>query len=216
MNKTIIKFLFHNSIYFKIIKWLIIVIIFVVLIIYFTNPLRGKSAQNFISSGDIFLADKKYLSANLEYQKALILNPRNPAALDRKNLIELAESNVLELEGFLKANQFTEELKKIDEANSFPEDETEAVKLSKKLIKEQEYQLAIIPAKVAIQMDRNYRDGWLYLGIANLKTAQFVELTPKVRSQYVEESKNVLKEALTLDPEYESTKKFLQEAEIIN
>jgi hypothetical protein len=69
--------------------------------------------------------------------------------------------------------------------------------------------LAIIPAKTALEMDDRYRDAWLYLGIANLKTAQLSELKPEAQNQYLVEAKKSFNKVLELDPENTTAKELL-------
>jgi len=201
---------------FLVLKWLVIVAIIVLVLFLLSSPLRGKAANHYVVRGDQFLAEKKYLSSGLEYDKALILNSGNLMARQRKLLTEKASSNILDLQSYLNLPQFSFLSDKFKEATAFPESESAAVKLSKKLILENEYQLAAIPAQTAIEMDKEYRDAWLYLGIANLKTAQFVEMKPEIKNEYLNKAKESFNKVLELDPENQSAKDFLNEANTSN
>lgn len=191
-------------------RWLIILLIAILAIYFLTKPLRISSANHYIESGDRYLLQKAYLKADLEYQKALTLN-NNQDAIERKSLVSKAMQNVSSLNDFYINKNATAELNLLNEASAVPKTESDAVKESKKLIEQKEYQLAIIPAKTAIEMDRNYRDSWLYLGIANLKCAEYLELRSEVKSQYLSSAKDALDTALRLDPEYQPTKDYLKE-----
>jgi tetratricopeptide (TPR) repeat protein len=195
-------------------RWLIIfLIVLVALMLMFllTKPLRTYSANKYIEAGNKYLVDKQYLHADLAYEKALTIFPKNKETIQNKALAQEASENVLKLESFYNDNGFRAEEQKLNEATAFPENETEAVKLSKKLIEEGEYQLATIPAQTATEMDSQYRDAWLYLGIANLETAQLVELKTDVQKRYFDKAKEALEKAKNLDPEYAPTKEFLNQ-----
>ncbi len=195
-------------------RWLILIglIILVVLILFFLmKPLRTYSAQKYIDEGDAYLAKKLYLHADLEYEKALVIFPGSKTAKERRALTEEASRNVLALEDFYKQGSFNSQKDKLEEALAFPKEEIEGVRLSKQLIKEKEYQLAIIPAKTAVEMDNNYRDAWLYLGIANLKTAELADISPSARSAYIEKAKEALNKAKAIDPESKDVKDYLNE-----
>jgi uncharacterized protein involved in cysteine biosynthesis len=57
-----------RSTYLVILKWLLIVMAIVLVLYFATSPVRGHLAAGFIKSGDNFLLERKYLSADLEYQ----------------------------------------------------------------------------------------------------------------------------------------------------
>ncbi|MCL5410752.1 MAG: hypothetical protein M1324_02755 [Patescibacteria group bacterium] len=194
-------------------RWLILtafIILILVIIFLLVKPLRTYSAQKYISEGDTYLADKQYLHADLAYEKALIIFPGSKVAQGRRALVTEASRNILILEDFYKQNNFNNQKDKLDEALAFPKEEIEGVRLSKQLIEEKEYQLAIIPAKTATEMDDGYRDAWLYLGIANLKTAELVDLSSEVRALYVEKAKDAFNKAKTIDPESKDVNDYLK------
>jgi len=186
-----------KAVVFLIIKWTIIVIIVFVVFFLLTKPLRGYSSNNYVTSGDNYLKERKFLAADLEYQKALVFDPGNIKAEGRR-ILEKASKNVLELENFPNINFSA----KIKEATVFPENEVEAVKLSKKLIEENEYQLATIPALTATEMDKEYRDAWLYYGIANLKSGELLQIKPEIKEEYFKKAKEAFAKVKEIDPEY--------------
>lgn len=195
-------------------RWLVLIglIVLVILILFFLmKPLRTYSAQKYVNEGDIFLANKQYLHADLAYEKALVLFPGNKIAKDRRALTLESSKNIRVLEKFYETEGFNNQGNKLKEATTFPNNETEAVKLSRKLLEDGEYQLAIIPAKTAVEMDNSYRDAWLYLGIANLKTAELVDLSSEARASYIEKSKEALNKAKEIDPESKDVKDYLSE-----
>ncbi|MFA4995876.1 MAG: hypothetical protein WC536_01885 [Patescibacteria group bacterium] len=193
-------------------RWVILialVVLIFLLLFLLIKPLRTYSAQKYITEGDQYLANKEYLHADLAYDKALTLFPSSKAAEERKTLNKEASQNVLVLEDFYKSNNFNSQKEKLDEATAFPTNETEAVKLSKQLIEENEYQLAIIPAKTATEMAPDYKDAWIYLGISNLKTAELADLTSSVQAGYISKAKEAFEKAKQIDPESKTVDDYL-------
>ena len=196
-------------------KWLLIVIVIIIAVFFLTKPIRISSANNYIESGDKYLLNKEYLKADLEYQKASILN-KNSQGEERMALVESAMKDVTALKGFYTEKGQTDQIDLFEEASNIPQNESEAAKESKKLIEEKEYQLAILSAETAVEMDKEYRDGWLYLGISNLKCAENLELKTAIRANYLDNAKNALEKASALDQDYQPTKDFLKELGEIN
>lgn len=197
---------------FVVLKWILIFAIVVAILFIATSPLRGKAAQNYIKEGDKFLSENKYVSAEVEYDKALKLNSKDNIAKERKQLATDGANNILALANFYQEN-FTDKKLIMEQATSFPENEVAAVKSSRQLIEQGEYQLAAIPAETATKMDPDYRDAWLYLGIANYKTATLVELKPETQNIYKEKSKESLKKVLELEPSNSLAKELLGKSE---
>lgn len=190
-------------------KCILGIVIVLFLLILLSSPLRGKAANNYVEKGDDFLLQKKYVSAEVEYKKALALNSENAVAKDHMDLAQKAAINVEEFERFFDLPQFSDFKTKFETAKEVPNNQSDAVKLSKRMIEDKEYQLAIIPAKTALEMDNEYRDAWLYLGIANLKTAEQTELKPEVQKNYLAEAKNSFNKVLQLDPENITAKELI-------
>lgn len=193
----------------KIISYAIIAGIVLIALFILSIPLKTYSVKKYISKGDEFLAQKKYLHAELEYEKGQFFSRKNNDLKTQRALARECQENVLKLEDFYKGKSKKEEADKITQATVIPENESEALKLAKKYIEDKEYQLAIIPARTATEMDPNYRDAWLYLGIANQKTAELVELTKEMQDKYLNYATMAFKKALELDPDNETAKKYL-------
>lgn len=191
-----------SALLLKFLKWFLLVLIFLFLILVASQPLRGKIANNYLDSGDNFLIQKQYLRADLEYQKALILSPRNNDTKQRRVFVKDTAGNILEMKELSNSKNLSQLLEKIQLATDFPDDETAAVKLARKFIEESEYQLAILPAKTATEMDPDYVDAWVYLGIANLKVATLIQLWPDVKDKYLLDSKMAFSKVSELDPSY--------------
>ena len=188
--------------FLKFLKWLLLVLIFLFLILVASQPLRGKAAQKYLDAGDNYLTQKQYLRADLEYQKALILTPKNNEAKQRRVFVKNTAGDILQIKNFSGGVNFDQLIEKIDLATDFPGDETAAVRLSKQFIEEKEYQLAILPAKTATEMDPDYIDAWAYLGIANLKAATLIQLWPDVKEKYLLDSQIAFSKIRELDPTY--------------
>lgn len=201
-----------NIIFSKAFKLCILFLIITTALALITKPLRIKGSDKYVESGDIFLQEMNYLKADLEYQKALFLNSKNDKAKDRRKVAEEAQTDISKLnKSIVKLSGKKGELFK--RATAFPKNEKSAVILSKELVGLGEYQLAILPAKTAIEMDQNYRDAWLYIGIASLKCSEICEISASAKSYYKNQAKESLNKALRLDPEFEPTKQFLQLAQ---
>jgi len=186
-------------------KWAAIPLSAVIIFLALAPVTRNLSSY-YLQNGNSLLLERKYLSARLSYEKALLLNSKNTEANTQKELARKAESDILVLEDLYEAQNQTEELRKISWANSIPSDETEAVKLSRQFIESKDYQLATIAAKTATQMDPDYKDAWVYLGISNMKVAEILEISPESKNKYIAESKKAFDKVREIDPEYEDIK----------
>lgn len=192
----------------KLLLWFTIICVAFLALFFIIKPICASFSEKYIARGDNYLMQKKYLSADLEYEKAHSLS-NNQKAIDRRELTKKCARNILEMRDMLSEKNNIALLNLFSEVNTVPKVESEAVKKSKELIEKNEYQLAIIPALTAIEMDQNYRDAWLYLGIANLKSAQYLELKQDDRDYYLSNAKNALNKAKEIDPQYISTQNYL-------
>jgi hypothetical protein len=183
-------------------KYFAIVLILILAIYFLTKPLRSKSAKNYISKGDSFLAENKFVSADLEYEKASVLDSKNSTAKERRTLAENASENVKMLESFYEENNYPDQLNNLKQSESVPQNATDAVILSKQMIQNGQFQLAAISAKTATEMAGNYRDAWVYLGLSYKEISQNVELKPDVAATYLAKSNDAYKKVKQLDPEY--------------
>lgn len=148
-----------------------------------TSPLRAKMSTDYVKKGDDLLEGKKYLSAELQYRKAIILK-ENTKAQERMDLSKKAQTNVLELELFYAEKDNLDQLNLFSKVKEVPENAKDAVTLSKTLIESGEYQLAIVAADTALQMDPGYDIAKEYLSIANKETANLAELSPDAQQYY--------------------------------
>ena len=181
------------------------------LAIALTRPLRQSWAKDFTNHGDSYLAEKKYVSATVEYKKAQTLDSDNKEIADRLALAGEAQNNVLKLEEFYRQSNNIAQLDLFNKARSVPESSYDLVALSKTLLESNEPQLAAEAAKTATEMDKEYRDAWLYLGISNLNTARQVELKSEAANNYLVQAKESFKQAKSLDPSHAATNDFLKQ-----
>ncbi len=172
-----------------VLKWLLIVIVVIILLDLITLPLRRSWSDNYLAAGNTYLDQKKYLSAELEYQKALFLYSDNAEAKNNLDLAGKAESDISVLENYYKVRKIQTENTAFAKAENVPATPAEAVKTAKDLIEAGEYQLAIISAKTATEMDSNYTSGWEYLGVAALYSSQKVEIGAAAKQKYLDQIK---------------------------
>ncbi|MCX6808342.1 MAG: hypothetical protein NTW50_01580 [Candidatus Berkelbacteria bacterium] len=198
-------FLFH------LLKWILILAITIVTIELMTKPFRAAWSKNYTAAGDQLLIQKKYLSASLEYEKALFLNKDNATSKNHLALAQAAQKNVMALKDFFQNQKISIETTSVTAANQKFTDAIAATKEAKSLIEKEEYQMAIVPATNATVLDPKNRDCWLYLGIANLRVAQNVELSRENVNKYLDNAKTAFNTAKTLDPNYQPTQDFLKE-----
>lgn len=201
----------QHDLSFYVLKWLIVFLIAILLLSLLSKPIRKIWANNYIDQGDEYLLQKKYESAIIEYNKAMLLYWKNPKAKQKIVLAKNARGDVLEMENFYKEKGLSSQLELMREVKTLPENETSAIKIAKEMIEKGEYQYAVIIAKDATEMDRNYRDAWLYLGIANLNAAKMMEIGSEAQGQYKAEAQKALQKAKSLDPEYKPTQDYLDE-----
>lgn len=194
---------------FKVIKWLLIITLAFFALKLITGPIRKSWSNNYLKSGNNFLLQKRFLSAELEYRKAIFLY-KNKKAEEQTELAKKAEGNVLALRVFYKQENFGIGIDLVEKADLVPKSAVLGAKYSKELLEKDEYQFAAIAAKQATEMNPAYRDGWLYLGIANYKIASEVEIGMEAKKNYLDLAEKALNRAKTLDPEYKSTLEYLE------
>jgi len=190
-------------------KILLLILIAVFALNLISKPFKIKGSNKYLQSGDRLLSEMHYTKADFEYQKALFLNPKNEQAQKHQKIAQESETDINKLSNSeVDLAPGSKDLFK--KATAFPKNEKSAVILAKSLIEQGQYQLAILPAKTAIEMDQNYRDAWLYVGIASLKCSELCELSIDAKNFYKDQARNSLDKALRLDPDFEPTKQFLQ------
>ena len=175
--------------------WITASIILIVVLYVASIPLRNFLSGKFVAYGDDYLAQKKYVSAVLEYNKAKVLSKKYDP--DYKiNQAKQAEVNLSTIES--KVDQSSKDA--IAKAKKMPEDEVEAVRTAKELIEKGHWQEALFSVNTALEMDRGYKDAWLYLGIAYSFDANDREISLEGKKYYSEKSKEAFNKVLELDP----------------
>lgn len=175
-----------------------------------TRPLRANWAKKFSERGDQYLAQKKYVSAIVEYKKADALLPSRETS-DRIVLAKDAEVDVSKLENYYRENNNIVQMDLLNKSKSVPDTSYDLVALSKNLLEKNEPQLAAKAAETATEMDKDYRDAWLYLGISNFLIAKQVEMSNGSSNQYLTRAKASLEQAKLLDPSYAATNDYLKQ-----
>jgi len=206
----------QEGFWFLSLKWLLISAIVLISLELISKPLRYAWADDLAKKGDAYLLEKRYLEAQLQYEKGLAIASQNKRCLTQLELAKKAEHNILALENFYLENKIEPKTRLFEKAKAEPADIIQALNTVKELIEIKEYELAIIPAQKAVAKDPSFRDAWLYLGIANLNTVKFADIRPEIREKYQEEAKEALGKALSLDDKYQPTLDFIQELEVVS
>jgi len=199
---------------FYFLKWLLIALIICFSVSFLSRPVRKSWSNDYLERGNIYLEQKRYLSADLEYKKALLLFPQNNEAREQKELGKKTQKDILLLRDFIDNQNIDQETVKFEKATAVPKTPAEATATAKELIEAEEYQLAIVPAETATQMDANYKDGWFYLGVANFLTAQNLELDQGVKNNYLSKAKEFFEKAKTLGMDSATIDEFLSKIEM--
>jgi len=183
-----------------ILRWVVLVFGVLIVLDIITIPLRKSWSDNYFQSGQSYLDQKKYLSAELEFKKALLLYPGNKSAKSDLDLAEKAETDISVLEKYYTERNIDKEISDFTKAKAIPATPADAVKIAKELIEDGEYQLAILAAKTATEMDSHYQTGWEYYGIASLLSSQNVEVGSTAKQKYLNQI-TVAKEYLSEIPD---------------
>jgi len=168
-----------------ILRWIIVVFAVIILLDIASIPLRKSWSDNYFQSGQTYLDQKKYLSAELEFEKSLLIYPSNKKARDDLNLAKKAETDIGVLEQYYKERKIDAKINAFVQAKAIPGTPADAVKISKSLIESGEYQLAILSAKTATEMDSHYETGWEYYGIASFLSSRSVEIGTAAKQKYL-------------------------------
>ncbi len=199
-----------RNIWKKIILLVILILLIIFILSLITKPIRKKWSNNYIKTGDAFIIQKKYLHAELEYKKSLTLYWGNKTARERFSLVKKIEDDFLTIKEFYNQTNNSLLLNDLSATLKLPATSVDELKLTRQLIERGEYQLAVETAKNATEMDKNYRDTWLYLGIASQYTAENTELPKETKRNYLLVSKEALEKAKKLDSTFTDTDKYLQ------
>ena len=175
-----------------------------------TVPLRASFSKKFIGRGDDYLNQKEYISAIVEYKKADFIAPSGDIS-QKMAIARASQTDIYQLENFYRQNNNIGQQEVYNQVRAVPDSSYDMVALSKTLIEQNEPQLAIEAARTATEMDKEYRDAWLYLGISNLAVAKQVELSGNNYQTYLDRGKQALQKAKLLDPSYAATNDLLKQ-----
>lgn len=189
--------------------WLTASAVLIVILFVVSIPIRNTLSGRFIKNGDAFLSEKKFVSAVLEYNKAKVLSKK--FSPDSKiEIVKKAETNLLTIESELITKNAQQDISRISEAKEMPEDEVDAVKKAKKMIEDGFYQQSIILLTTALEMDKLYKDAWVYMGIANLCGANDSQVSKEGRDFYNTKAREAFNKVLELDPGNETAKRYFK------
>ena len=170
---------------------------------------RPSIAKGLIERGDNLLSESKYIKALVQYKKADYLI--NNEEIDQKIILtDQAQKDISKLEMIWREKNNILAQESLKKARGVYDSEYDSVVLSKEFIESEQPQFAIIAAKTAIEMEQNYTDAWLYLGIAHLESVNKLELSQDNYNYHREEAKSALDHAQTLSPDNENVKKYLE------
>jgi hypothetical protein len=198
---------------FYFLKWFLIVGIIFNFVKLVTKPMIYSWSKNYTEVGDQYLAENKYLSASVEYDKAVFLNNKNTAAKSNSLLAEQAQLDVTKLSSFYFSRGETDKATLSSNENFNSQDPVSLLNQAKNFLDSGDFQLSIVAAKKATELHPTLRDGWLYLGIANLKTAENIEMIQSNRELYLKNSKEALMNAKNIDSKYQPTLEYLDEVD---
>mgnify|MGYP001351546716 CR=1 FL=1 len=196
----------------KFIIWLVALAALVSVLYFALLPLRRDMAENFSAQGDSLLLEKKYLEAIVEYHKAEYLC-KGCQAENKIQLANNAQLNFLELESFLREKNSIKDLEQLAAANKVPSSVSEGLETVKKMIEDNEPQLAEIQTELILEMEKDSKETWAYLGLARLQTARIVQMSESNRKTKLLSAKEAFAKAKELDESYELAKQYLKEVE---
>jgi tetratricopeptide (TPR) repeat protein len=195
---------------FHFIKWLLIILIIFFSLKLLFKPFFGNWSINYVKKGDVYLQEGKFLSAKLAYNKALILNKKNAEANAHRKFAIDAQSDISSLREFYVEKNNTLKLELFQEIDDLPSDSISSALKAKEMIEKEEYQLAIEAAKKSAEINPDYEDGWLYLGIANLKCADNLEISKEQKDAYLAEAKRCFERVLSISPDNDNAKSYIE------
>lgn len=187
----------------------------VILLVAASFPIRSALSKKYIESGDKYLLQRKYISAIVEYKKAKFL--RDSENVEEKiTLTTESQKDVLALEPFIREKNDISAMELLAQAKKVRGSAYDSVTYAKSLIEQNEPQVAVVAVGVALEMNKNYRDAWLYKGISHLECAKKLELSAENRNYHIDEARKALDKAKQLDPVYEPTLDYLGEVNKYN
>lgn len=176
-------------------KWLAVTIAIILFLFLSSWPLRNWQYKKYITQADQLLADRKYVSAYVVYEKAGILMPTRNEPEGRQSLAISASRNINDLRNFLTEKNRSDDIKlleKLDGDCDLAED--------RQLVEADKSQFTITNlGKCLVSEPRNINVN-ITLGVANLKIAQSTEIFKQYRDEFYSASKSAFLLAYDKDP----------------
>jgi len=192
--------------------WAIIILFILILFYFLLLPAKNQLAQSYLEKGDVLLSDQKYLEATVEYRKALFLD-KDCQADKQLSLADSAQLDISSLEIFFRKRNNLASLELLNNAEKVPASHSEGLENIKKLIENNQPQIAEISAELLLEMDQDSKETWTYLGIARFQSARIVQMTENNRKTKLLKAKEAFAKAKELDESYELAKEYLKEVE---
>ncbi len=189
--------------------WTVVSVAVLLIIALLCQYFRPTLAQGFIKRGDTLLNQEKYIEALVQFKKADYLI--NSDEINEKiNLTDEAQRDITKLTMLWREKDNIAAQENLKRAKKVYDSEYDSVVLAREFIETEKPQFAIIAVKTAIEMEQNYTDAWLYLGIAHLECSNKLELSEENYNYHREEAHAALETAQTLSPENENVIKYLE------
>lgn len=196
----------------KIFIWLLIALSLLAVFYYLFVPAKKNLAQKYVESGDILLSEQKYLEATVEYRKAIFLD-KNCQANNQLTLANSAQLDISELEIFFRKRNNLTALELLNNAGKVPSSHSEGLEYIKNLIENNQPQIAEVSAELMLEMEKESKETWAYLGIARFQSARIVQMSESNRKTKLSSAKEAFAKAKELDESYELAKEYLKEVE---
>lgn len=196
--------------WYRLTVWAILAVIILNFLSLISFPFRSAWSENYVLQGDHYLNERKYSWAKINYQKAILINKSNKEAKKQFELSRSGSLDIAMLSDFFKLKNNNKEMNLYSRANFVFTKPFDAISVTKSLLEENEPQYAIIAAKKSLELDENFVDGWLYLGIANLKAKDLINIDQKSGAYFKNEAKKCFEKVLSLDPQNSSAKEYLK------
>ncbi|OGD65434.1 hypothetical protein A2215_03555 [Candidatus Berkelbacteria bacterium RIFOXYA2_FULL_43_10] len=191
-------------------KILLLALAGIVILISVSFPVRSVLSKKYIESGDKYLIQKKYISAVVEYKKAKFLRDKDNVE-EKITLTTESQKDILLLEPFIREKNDISTMELLAQAKKVRGSAYDSVSYAKSLLEQGEPQIAIVAVNIALEMNKNYRDAWLYKGISHLEGLKKLELSAENRRYHIDEAKSALNQAKQLDPTYQPTLDYIDE-----
>lgn len=175
------------------------------------KPLRRSMSRKFINEGDRHLAEAKYIEALVDFRKSEFLVPGS-ASKDIDDCHKM-QTDITAGEMYFRKYDNIAMMNALKDAGEIPESESEGLEKVKKIIEDNQPQVAEVAAGILIEMDDKSAKAWAYLGIARLQSARLTEMSEGIRNNKLVAAREAFSQAIALDPTDEISKKYLREVD---